>query len=37
VRMPFLRLCIAKRDTTLDEAAHRLLAFSSRLRSGVSR
>ncbi|HWZ64174.1 MAG TPA: methionine aminotransferase [Steroidobacteraceae bacterium] len=37
VRMPFLRLCIAKRDTTLDEAAHRLLAFSTRLESGAGR
>jgi methionine transaminase len=37
VRMPFLRLCIAKRDTTLDEAAHRLLAFSARLKSGAGR
>ena len=26
-----LRLCIAKRDTTLDEAAHRLTSFAGRL------
>ncbi|MGP8033297.1 MAG: methionine aminotransferase [Steroidobacteraceae bacterium] len=34
VRMPFLRLCIAKRDATLDEAARRLAAFAARLREG---
>ncbi|MGO9803027.1 MAG: methionine aminotransferase [Steroidobacteraceae bacterium] len=34
VRMPFLRLCIAKRDATLDEAARRLAAFAARLRQG---
>ena len=34
VRMPFLRLCIAKRDATLDEAGRRLAAFAARLRKG---
>ena len=34
VRMPYLRLCIAKRDTTLDEAARRLKAFAARIRQG---
>ncbi|MGH8267555.1 MAG: methionine aminotransferase [Steroidobacteraceae bacterium] len=29
--LPFLRLCIAKRDSTLDEAAARLAAFAARL------
>ncbi len=29
--LPFLRLCIAKRDDTLDEAAMRLNAFATRL------
>jgi methionine aminotransferase len=29
--LPFLRLCIAKRDDTLDEAAVRLNAFATRL------
>ncbi len=29
--LPFLRLCIAKRDATLDEAAARLAAFAARL------
>jgi methionine transaminase len=37
VRMPFLRLCIAKRDATLDEAARRLVAFAARLREGGGR
>jgi methionine aminotransferase len=30
--LPFVRLCIAKRDSTLDEAAVRLNAFAARLR-----
>jgi methionine aminotransferase len=30
--LPFVRLCIAKRDSTLDEAAARLNAFAARLR-----
>src|SRR5204863_10139531 len=30
--LPFVRLCIAKRDATLDEAAARLNAFAARLR-----
>ncbi len=30
-RLPFLRLCIAKRDTTLDAAAARLNDFATRL------
>jgi methionine transaminase len=30
VRLPFVRLCIAKRDATLDEAAERLRAFAAR-------
>ena len=30
--LPFVRLCIAKKDSTLDEAALRLNAFASRLR-----
>jgi methionine aminotransferase len=30
--LPFVRLCIAKKDSTLDEAAVRLNAFASRLR-----
>ena len=29
--LPFVRLCIAKRDSTLDEAAARLNAFAARL------
>jgi methionine aminotransferase len=29
--LPFLRLCVAKRDDTLDEAAARLNAFAARL------
>jgi len=29
--LPYLRLCIAKRDDTLDEAAARLAAFAARL------
>ncbi|HVH84030.1 MAG TPA: aminotransferase class I/II-fold pyridoxal phosphate-dependent enzyme, partial [Steroidobacteraceae bacterium] len=29
-----LRLCIAKRDSTLDEAAARLAAFAARLGKG---
>jgi methionine transaminase len=29
-RLPFVRLCIAKRDSTLDEAAARLNAFAAR-------
>ena len=29
--LPFVRLCIAKKDSTLDEAAVRLNAFASRL------
>ena len=37
VRMPFLRLCIAKRDSTLDEATQRLTAFAARLRYGDGR
>jgi methionine aminotransferase len=28
--LPFVRLCIAKRDSTLDEAASRLCAFAAR-------
>lgn len=31
-RLPFVRLCIAKRDGTLDEAASRLNAFAQRLK-----
>jgi len=31
VPLTVLRLCIAKRDTTLDEAAHRLTSFAGRL------
>jgi methionine transaminase len=31
VPLTMLRLCIAKRDTTLDEAAHRLTSFAGRL------
>jgi len=30
-KLAVLRLCIAKRDTTLDEAAARLNAFATRL------
>ncbi len=30
-RLPFLRLCLAKRDTTLDEGAARLNALAARL------
>jgi len=37
VRMPYLRLCIAKRDSTLDEAAQRLTAFAARLGRGAGR
>jgi len=29
-RLPFVRLCVAKRDSTLDEAAARLNAFAAR-------
>jgi methionine transaminase len=29
-RLPFVRLCVAKRDSTLDEAAQRLNAFAAR-------
>jgi methionine transaminase len=29
-RLPFVRLCVAKRDSTLDEAAARLRAFAAR-------
>jgi hypothetical protein len=29
--LPYLRLCIAKRDDTLDAAAARLAAFATRL------
>ena len=32
--LPFVRLCIAKMDSTLDEAAVRLNAFAARLREG---
>ena len=32
-RLPFVRLCIAKRDGTLDEAAARLNAFAQRLKA----
>lgn len=32
-RLPFVRLCIAKRDGTLDEAAARLNAFARRLQA----
>ena len=32
-RLPFVRLCIAKRDSTLDEAAERLNAFAQRLKA----
>jgi methionine transaminase len=32
-RLPFVRLCIAKRDSTLDEAAARLNAFAQRLKA----
>ena len=32
--LPFLRLCIAKRDRTLDEAAERLAGFARRLGEG---
>src|SRR6202043_943654 len=35
--LPFVRLCIAKRDSTLDEAAARLNAFAARLRLGTWR
>ncbi len=30
--LPFVRLCVAKRDSTLDEAAARLNAFAARAR-----
>jgi methionine aminotransferase len=30
-RLPFVRLCVAKRDSTLDEGAARLNAFAARL------
>jgi len=30
IALPFVRLCIAKRDSTLDEAAARLAAFAAR-------
>jgi len=30
--LSFVRLCIAKQDATLDEAARRLNAFAARLR-----
>jgi methionine transaminase len=33
-RLPFVRLCLAKRDTTLDEGAARLNAFAARLSRG---
>jgi len=32
--LPFVRLCIAKRDATLDEAAERLKAFAARAGKG---
>jgi methionine transaminase len=32
--LPFVRLCIAKRDSTLDEAAARLNAFAARAAAG---
>jgi methionine aminotransferase len=32
-RLPFVRLCIAKRDSTLDEAAARLNSFAQRLKA----
>jgi len=35
-RLPFVRLCIAKRDSTLDEGARRLNAFAARLRKGAA-
>ena len=32
--LPFVRLCIARRDDTLDEAAARLNAFAARAQRG---
>ena len=34
-RLTFVRLCIAKRDATLDEGARRLTAFAARLREAA--
>jgi methionine aminotransferase len=36
-KLPYVRLCVAKRDSTLDEAAARLNAFAERLRGGATR
>jgi methionine transaminase len=33
--LPFVRLCVAKRDSTLDEAAARLNAFAARASAGT--
>jgi methionine transaminase len=35
-RLPFVRLCIAKQDATLDEAAVRLNRFARRLQAGAA-
>jgi methionine aminotransferase len=34
--LPFVRLCIAKRDATLDEAAQRLNRFARQLQAGAA-
>ncbi len=34
--LPFVRLCVAKKDSTLDEAARRLGGFAERLRRGAA-
>jgi methionine aminotransferase len=36
-KLPYVRLCVAKRDSTLDEAAARLNAFAERLRGAAAR